>query len=324
MRAVIGQCVLAGVALALGLLAAQAQDHPSRPIRIIVPVPPGGGVDLAARLVGQRLGDILGRQIVIENQPGASSVIAAQTVAKAAPDGYTLLFAPSDFITLPALMPLRGFDPSKELTPIAMVSSNPLVVAANANAPFSTVNELIATAKASAGGIAFGTPGAGTVNRVVGEWIAMAAKINLMNVPYRGGPATARGIAAGEVPLGIVSPIAVYPGLVEAGKVKVIALTAPRAPSLPASWPTLAESGLPIEAALWLGLFAPAGTPAAVASSVDQAVGQALHDDSLRKRMTDVGINPDHIGQAALIARIESDTAHYDQVIRQTGIRVEQ
>jgi tripartite-type tricarboxylate transporter receptor subunit TctC len=322
MRAV--QCVLAGLVLALGSPAAQAQDYPSRPIRMIVPLPPGGGVDAAARLVGQKLGEILGQQIVIENQAGASSVIGAQTVAKAAPDGYTLLFGPSDFITLPVLMPLRGFDPGKELTPIAMVSSNPLVVAANARAPFSTVKELIAAARASASAIAFGSPGAGTVNRVVGEWIAMAAKINLMHVPYRGGPATAQGIAAGDVPLGVVSPIVVYPGLIEAGKVKVIALTAARPPSLPSSWPTLAESGLPIEAVLWLGLFAPVGTPAAIVSRVDRAVGQALQDDSLRKRMNAVGINPEHIGQAAFIARIRSDTARYDQVIRQTGIRVEQ
>lgn len=309
--------------MGLALTLARAQDYPNRPIRMIVAYPPGGGVDVAGRIIGQKLGEALGQQVVIENRPGASGVLGAEVVANAAPDGYTILISPGDFFVLPALMPPMAFDPSKDLVPIAMVSSNPLAVVASANAPFADLKQMVAAGKALADGLAYATPGIATINHVVGEWIGVEAKLKMLHVPYRGGADAALAVVSGSVPLGIVSPPAVYPALVQSGKVKVIALTAAWPSFVPASWPTLAESGLAVEAALWLGIFAPSGTPAAIVSRLDAAVALTLQDDQVCRRMSETGTNPKFSGQAGLVDRIRIETAHYREVIQRAGIHIE-
>lgn len=323
MQKLIRECALSFLALGLSFVVAHAQDYPTRAIRLIVPYPPGGGMDVTARVVGQKLGDILGQQLVIENRSGASGTIGAEVVAKASPDGYTLLFTPADFVTVPSLLPKMNFDPNKDLLPVAMVSSNPMVVVAAAGAPFSDVKGLLDTARATPGGIAYGTPGAGTLNHVIGEWIGLTAHVKLFQIPYNGAVAAATAIAAGEVPVGIVGPPSVYPGLVDAGKVKFIALTSERPPSLPSSWTSLSENGLPIDATLMVGLFAPAGTPDAIVSQLDRVISQALQDDLVRKRMNDIGFSPEYLGQAEFVKRIRTDSAHFEPIIRQTGIHIE-
>ena len=309
--------------LCAALLGAHAEEYPTRPIRMIVPYPAGGVADVTARIIGQRLGEILGQQIVVDNRPGASGTLGANAVAKAPADGYTLLLTPGDFITMPSLVPPMAFDPHKDLLPIAMVSSNPMIVVANVAAPFNNVKELIAAAKAQPGNIAYSTPGTGTINHVAGEWMAVAANIKLLHVPYRGGPASANGIAAGDVPLGVVSPSS-GKALIEGGKVKVIALTGKRRPSsVPASWQTLDENGLAVDAVLWNGLFAPAGTPAEIVNRLDKEVARVLRDEQVRTLLSNSGIDADLISQAAFGERIRADAARYDEIIRQTGIRIE-
>jgi tripartite-type tricarboxylate transporter receptor subunit TctC len=200
-----------------------------------------------------------------------------------------------------------------------------MVLVAGGNAPFGDLKGFLEAAKASPNGLAYATPGQGTVNNVVGQWIAVTAHIKLLHVAYRGGPAAAEGIAAGDVPLGIVQPPAVYPGLVEAGKIKVIALTGAQRPDfLPSTWPTLAENGLPIDATLWLGMFAPLGTPAAIVARVDQAISRIVQDDGIRKRMNDTGISPQHMEPAAFSELIRSDAARYSAIIQQAGMHFEQ
>jgi tripartite-type tricarboxylate transporter receptor subunit TctC len=317
--------LIAVLALLLGPNIVRADDYPTRAIRVIVPYPAGGGIDVVARIFQEKLGDILGQQVVVENRPGASGAVGAQFVAKADPDGYTLLFCAGDFITIPQLMPQMTFSPMKELLPVAMVTSSPMVLVAGGNAPFGDLKGFLEAAKASPNGLAYATPGQGTVNNVVGQWIAVTAHIKLLHVAYRGGPAAVEGIASGDVPLGIVQPPAVYPGLVEAGKIKVIALTGSKRPDfLPSTWPTLAENGLPIDATLWLGMFAPLGMPAAIVARVDQAISRIVQDDGIRKRMNDAGINPQHMEPAAFSERIRSDAARYSAIIQQTGMHFEQ
>jgi len=309
--------------VAVSLVAAQGQDFPDRAVRLVVPYPPGGGMDVTARVLGQELGTILGQQFVVEYRAGASGTIGAEAVARASPDGYTLLLIPSDFVTAPALMPRMNFNPTKDLTPIAMVSDNPMVVVAGASAPFSDVRGLLEAARASPDGIAYATPGSGTLDHVIGEWIGVTAHVKLLQIPYKGGVEAAAAVVAGDVPLGIVSTPSIYPGLTGAGKVKVIALTGDRPPTLPSSWPTLSENGLPINATLWLGIFAPSGLPDAVVSRLDRAISQALQDDTVRKRMNDIGFNPQFLDQAAFVERIRVDSSHYEPIIRQTGIALE-
>jgi tripartite-type tricarboxylate transporter receptor subunit TctC len=320
-----GRRVIALLTLILGLNLAHADDYPTKTIRMVVPYPAGGGIDVVARIFQQKLGDILGQQIVIENRPGASGVVGAQFVAKAEPDGYTLLFCPGDFITIPQLMPQMTFSPMKELAPVAMVASSPMVLVASGNAPFSDIEGFLKAAKANPNGLAYATPGQGTVNNVIGQWIAVLAHIKMLNVAYRSGPAAGEGVAAGDVPVGIVQPPAVYPGLVDAGKIKVIALTGAQRPDfLPAAWRTLAESGLPVDSTIWIGVFAPLGTPDAIIARLDQAVAQLVQDAGIRKRMNDTGINPHHVGPTAFAEQIRSDVARYDTIIRQTGMHFEQ
>ena len=315
------------IGLVLGSLlfvaSAQAQDYPTKPIRMIVPYPAGGVADVVARLVGQKLSEALGQSVVIENRSGASGTLGANAVAKAAPDGYTLLLTPGDFVTMPNLLPPMAFDPNKDLVPIAMVTSNPLLLVANSGAAFGNVKALLAAASASPGSIAYSTPGNGTINHLAGEWFAVEGGIKLLHVPYRGGVASANGVAAGDVPLGVVSPSS-GKALVDAGKVKVIALTGKERPSFaPPDWPTLAESGLPVDVELWNGLFAPAGTPPAIVSRLDQEVARILRGEDVRKLLNATGIEVSAIGQGAFIERIRTDAARYARIIEQTGIRVE-
>ena len=318
------ECALGVLALWFAAPGAQAQDYPTRSIRMIVPYPAGGGIDLTARIVAQKLGDQLGQQVTVENDGGASGTIGAELAARAAPDGYTFLFTSSDLVTIPALLPKMNFAPRRHLLPITMVTSNPLLVVAPASSPFNTVKELLDAVKKSPAALAYGTPGATTINHVVGEWIAVAAHIKLLDIPYVGGSALANALAAGEVPLGIVSPAAIYPGLVDSGRIKVIAQSgARRASFLPSAWPTLAENALPIDASLWLGLFAPAGTPDAAVSRIDQAMDRILQDDEARQRMNEFGAGPEHIAKAAFAERIRADAARYARIIQQSGIRIE-
>jgi tripartite-type tricarboxylate transporter receptor subunit TctC len=314
-------------ALAAGSLlfaaSALAQNYPSKPIRMIVPYPAGGVADVTARIVGQKLGESLGQPVVIENRAGASGTLGANAVAKAPPDGYTLLLTPGDFVTMPSLMPPMPFDPNKDLVPITMVSRNPLLLVANSAAPFSNVKELLAAAKASPGTIGYSSPGNGTINHLAGEWFAIAGGVKFLHVPYRGGVASANGVAAGDVPFGVVSPSS-GAALVDAGKVKAIALTGIERPSFaPAGWPTLAESGLPVDVVLWTGLFAPAGTPTAIVSRLEQEVGRILRDEGVRHLLNAAGIEASAIGQASFVERIRSEAARYVTIIEQTGIRVE-
>jgi tripartite-type tricarboxylate transporter receptor subunit TctC len=323
MRQAMVKVALGSLLLCAALLGARADDYPTRPIRLIANYPAGGVVDLSARVLGQRLTEILGQQVIIDNRPGAAGTIAANQVAKAPPDGYTLLLTPGDIVTMPSLMPVMAFDPHKDIVPIAMISSVSMVIVANVTAPFSNMKELIAAAKAQPGNITYATPGTGSINHVTGEWMATEADIKLLHVPYRGGVASANGVAAGDVALGLLSPSSGKP-LIEAGRVRVIAVTGKKhSPSLPASWQTLDEAGLKVDSVLWNGLFAPAGTPAAVLATLEREVTRVLREERIRSSLNAALIDAEGISGADFAALIRTETARYDDVIRRTGVRIE-
>jgi tripartite-type tricarboxylate transporter receptor subunit TctC len=312
--------------LTLGLFAgiAQAQSYPTRPIRFIVPFPAGGVADVTARLIGQRLGEALGQTIVIENRPGASGTLGVDAATKATPDGYTLLFTTGDFITTPTLMPKVHFDPYKDLIPIVQVATAPLLLGAHAGGTVGSVKELLAQAKANPGKIAYSSPGNGTINQLAVEWLGIEAGVKFLHVPYRGGAPAATGIAAGDVPIGALTPSSAQ-SLIDAGKVKVIALMTKQRPAFaPPSWPTLAQQGLAVDAALWVALFAPTGTPQAIVDRLDQEVLRILKDDAVRKRLNALGTEASGISQNTFVERIRTDAARYLDIIKQTGVKVEQ
>jgi tripartite-type tricarboxylate transporter receptor subunit TctC len=321
---------LATISLFSGLLAlsplfatepASAQTYPTRNIRVIVPFPAGGVTDVGARLVGQKLGEALGQPVVIENRPGASGTLGVDAVTKSPPDGYTILITTGDFITVPSLMPKTTYDPYKDLIPVTRIATVPLLLLTHPSSGIGTVKELVAKAKAEPGKIAFGSPGHGTINQLAVEWLALEAGIKLLHVPYRGGAALVNGLAAGDTALGVTTLTSVK-GLVDDGKIKVVAVLSRERPAFLQQWPTMADSGLNVEAGLNLGLYVPADTPAAIVSRLDAELLRILKDDGLRKRFNELGMETSPISQAALAERIRSEAARYRTVIEQTGVKL--
>ena len=307
--------------LALGALPASAQSYPSRNIRVIVPFPAGGVADIGARLVSQKLAEALGQPAVIENRAGASGTLGVDAVTKSPPDGYTILITTGDFITVPTLMPKTTYDPYKDLIAVTRIATVPLLLLAHPGSGVDTVKQVIEKAKAEPGKLAFGSPGHGTINQLAVEWFALEAGIKLLHVPYRGGAALVNGLAAGDTALGVTTFTSVK-GLVDAGKINVPAVLSRSRPSFLQQWPTMADSGLNVEASLNIGLYVPAGTPSAIVSRLDAEMLQILKDEALRKRFVELGMDVTPVSQAALAERIRSEAARFKTVIEQTGVKL--
>jgi len=316
------------VALMSGMLAlapfaapASAQTYPSRTVKMIVPFPAGGVTDVGARIVGQKLADALGQPVVIENRSGASGTIGVDAAVKSPPDGYTVLFATGDFITVPSLMPKHAYDPYKDLIPVTRIATVPLLLLTHPKSGISSVAELIAKAKAEPGKIAFGSPGHGTINQLAVEWLALEAGIKLLHVPYRGGVALVNGLAAADTALGVTTYTSVK-GLVDDGKIKVVAVLGRERASFLKQWPTMTDSKLNVDAGLNLGVYVPAGTPAAVVSRLDAELLKILKDEAIRKRFNELGMEASPISQAALAERIRSEAAAFKRIVDQTGVKL--
>jgi tripartite-type tricarboxylate transporter receptor subunit TctC len=312
-------------ALAVVLLAgsAAAQTYPAKPIRLICPFPPGGVADVVARVMAQRMSESLGQPVVVENRTGASGTIGVDVVVKAPADGYTLLMTTGDFITVPSMMPPMQFEPRTALIPITMVATAPLILLGNADAPFKSVKELVAAAKAAPGKIAFSSPGTGTINHLAAEWLAIDAGVKLLHAPYRGGAPAAVAIANGEVQLGVVTqPSAVTH--VQSGKARVIGVMTRDKPAFLGDMPTIAETGMPsMDASLFVGLFAPAKTPDAIVNRLNQELAAILKDPEIRKRLNSVGVEANGINGKAFVDHIAAGADRYAKIIQATGIKPE-
>jgi tripartite-type tricarboxylate transporter receptor subunit TctC len=321
MRFAIG--LLAGILALSSPLArpVSAQTYPSRNIRVIVPFPAGGITDIGARIVSQKLGEALGQPVVIENRPGASGTLGVDAVTKAPPDGYTILITTGDFITVPSLMPATTYDPYKDLIPVTRIATAPLLLLTHPGSGLGSVQDVIAKAKAEPGKITFSSPGHGTINQLAAEWFALEAGIRLLHVPYRGGAGLANGLAAGDTALGVTTLTSVK-GLVDDGKIRVLAQLVRERAAFLQQWPTMTDIGLNVDAGLTLGVYVPAGTPAAIVSRLDAEVLQILKDEALRRRFNDLGMEVSPVSQAALAERIRSEAARYKSVIGQTGVKL--
>jgi tripartite-type tricarboxylate transporter receptor subunit TctC len=304
-------------------LPVSAQTYPTKPIRVVVPYSPGGIVDVAARLVTQRLAEVLGKPVVVENRTGASGTLGVDFVTKADPDGYTLLLCSADFMTTPSLMPKVSFDPYKDLLTVSMIATAPLLLVASENSGFTTLKDVLAAAKAAPGTIAFSSPGVGQINHLGGEWIGIAGGVKLLHVPYRGGTPAATAVATGEVQLGVLGVPAVMP-YVQAGKARILGLLSKDKPSFLKDLPSLAEGGMPdIEAAIRVGLFVPTGTSPAIVSRLEFELQKILAEPFVRERLNAVGLDAHPLGPKAFAERIRADAEVYGKIIEQTGIKVE-
>ena len=256
---------------------ALAQPYPSKPIRLVVGFPPGGAADFVSRAFQEPLGRALGQPIVVENRPGAGSSIAAEHVAKSAPDGYTVLIAsPSSILVNPIITPKAGFQPLKDLIAVSKVSSSPLILAVNPALPAASVRELIAHAKQNPGKLNFATSGNGSAPHLAAVLFVRLAGVDMVHVPYKGGAPAVQSVLAGDTQLSFATPPSVLP-LVQAGRLRALATTSRNATPLIPGVPGMGEAGLPdYEIGFWYGFFVPAGTPQDIVRRLFEATSQVL------------------------------------------------
>ncbi|MEY4363795.1 MAG: hypothetical protein RLZZ24_1147 [Pseudomonadota bacterium] len=295
--------------------------YPNKPVKVVVGYPAGGAVDVVARTVGQSLQTSMGQPFVIENKPGAGTNIAVKSVITAEPDGYTLMMAANALAANMSLYQPQPFDAEKDLVAISLIGRVPVVIAANANAPFANVKQLIEAAKGKPNTIAYGSPGNGSTPHMAIELFARAAGIDLQHIPYRGGSPAITDTIGGQVPLVAVNALEVLPH-VKSGKLKVLGvLSANRSANSP-DGPTIAESGFPgFEASVWYGLVAPAATPKPIVAKLHAEVQKALQTKEVRERMNAVGgeVVP---GSADMFTQlIRSERLRYDKLVREANIK---
>jgi tripartite-type tricarboxylate transporter receptor subunit TctC len=314
--------LLAGL-LCLFSLSAFSQDYPNKPIRMLIPFAPGGAVDTAARVLAQAMQQRVNWQFVIENRPGGNGFIATTAVAKSAPDGYTLLMAHTgEFAVNPALFNDVPYELERDFVAITMVSDAPMLYLANAKAPFNTFQELVAQAKAKPGSISFGSAGNGSINHLAGEWLAQAAGIELLHVPYKGGAPAAAAVAAGDVHFGVMAAPGAIPHI-KSGRGKVIGITTARKSPLDPSWATPRDAGIPdLDASIWVGLFAPKGTPQPIVDRVNREVRETLKAPEVQKRFIEsAGGEAVGMTSAEFLARIKADAERYKRVVQKAGVK---
>ena len=313
--------------LALSLLAGgyavaqSAVNYPNKPVKIVVGYAPGGAVDIVARTLGQSLSTQLGQSFIVENKPGAGTNIAVKSVVTAEPDGYTLMLAANALAANMALYQPMPFDAEKELTAISLVGRVPVVIAANPNAPFSSVAKLVEAAKAKPGQIAFASPGNGSTPHMAVEFFAKAAGIDLQHIPYKGGSPAITDAIGGQLPLVAVNALEVLPH-VKSGKLKVLAVLSPTRSAIYPDVPTIAESGFPgFEASVWYGFVAPAATPKPIVAKLHAEIQKALQTKEVKERMSSVGGEVISGTSDMFAALIRSERQRYEKLVREANIK---
>lgn len=312
--------LLAATAAVLPLQAA-AQAYPVKPVKIVVGYSAGGAVDIVARTLGQSLSGSLGQPFIIENKPGAGTNIAVKQVIDAPADGYTLMLAANALAANMSLYQPAPFDAERELVAVSLVGRVPVVIAANANAPYANIGKLIEAAKAKPGSIAFASPGNGSTPHMAGELFARAAGMDLQHIPYRGGSQAITDVIGGQVPLLAMNALEVSPH-VKSGKLKVLAVLSPNRSAIFPDVPTIAESGFPgFEASVWYAVMAPAATPKAIVTQLHAEVQKALRTPEVQQRMTAVGgeVLPGSMDMVAKL--ISSERQRYAKLVREANIK---
>jgi tripartite-type tricarboxylate transporter receptor subunit TctC len=306
-------------------LAALAQDaaYPSHTVRLIAASGPGGNPDVLARLLADRLTVMFGKPFVVENMPGAGGVVAANTVARAAPDGHVLMFNDSGALAInPAINPAVTYDPLKDFAPITALVSLPTIFSANLNVPAATLSEFIALAKKEPGKMSFGSAGAGSIHHLTMAIFADRVGIDLLHVPYRGGSAMVNGLLTGEIQVGW-SGIPNVMTLIESGKLRGYCVSVlQRSPSMP-SIPTCDELGQTgFDIATVMGLQAPAGTPPAIIARLQQAAASIMREPAIAERMTQLGMVMEERGTADYIGFMKRDLDRYATAVRKLDLQI--
>ena len=314
---------LAAGAACLLAVPAYGQNWPQRPVRLVVPYTPGGGADIVARVLGQRLADQTGGSFVIDNRPGAGGINAAELVAHATPDGHTLLASATEFGTNAALRTRMPFDPFKDFAHISLLGYVQFLLAGNPAVPVRNIKELIALAKTRPGELTYGSTSLGGGPHLAGELIQSMGGIRWVHVPFKGAGPASVALISGEISF-MFSSTGSLVGLVQAGKVRAIAVTGPRRfPELP-EVPTVAESGIPgYSATGWYGLFAPAGTPRELVRRISTEAARAYTNPQARERLAQIGMDPVGSTPEEFVSFLRTEIAKWSKVVKEANIRIE-
>ena len=315
--ALLGALAVTPLAAVFVIGAAQAQDYPSRPVKIIVPTPPGGPVDVIARITANYLQTSLHQGFVVENRPGAGNTIGSKDAAEATPDGYTLLYSSaSGLVIAPLLHPNAGYNPLTSYDPIALVGQSSNILVVNPSVPAKTVQELVAYAKANPGKVNFSSGGIGVLPHLIGEMFKARAGVNIVHVPYKGGGPSITGLVAGNVQMTFEGTSVLLP-LIQAGKLRALAVTTPkRIPQLP-DVPTMVESGFPnFVSTSWTGLLAPAHTPEAIIAKLNGTINAGLKTPELVKALSNLSNEPLGGTPQDFTNTIKADLAKWSPIIK--------
>jgi len=320
-RFVVGLVV--GIGLIMGTSAVWSQAYPSRPIRLIVPYPPGGAVDPIARTIAQKLSEAWGQPVVVDNKPGAGTIIGTEIVAKAAPDGYTVILATISHTMNPAMYGKLPYDPVKDFTPLSLVSLIPLMLVVNPQVPVKSVKELIDLLKAKPGQLNFSSAGNGTSTHLAAELFKALAGVDIVHVPYKGSGASVAAVMAGETQVAFDSVFLQIPQ-VKAGKLRALAVTGTKRTSLAPELPTVSEAGLPgYEVSAWVGLLAPAGTPPEVVQKWNREIARILQLPEVRERQISQGNEPAGSTVEYFADFIKTEINKWGEVVKQAGIKLD-
>jgi tripartite-type tricarboxylate transporter receptor subunit TctC len=309
--------------LALAAGPAAAQNYPANPVRVVVPFPPGGGVDGMGRLISQKLAEALGRQFVVDNRPGANGMIGSELAAKSAKDGYTLMVNGANFVTTPSLYSKVSYDPLRDFDPISLVALAPNVLVVHPSLPVKSVKELVALARARPGQVNFAGSGSGSTPHLAAELFNTLANVRMIHVPYRGtGPAIV-GLMSGEASVMFMPTTNAVPQL-KAGRLRGLAVTTrERVPAVP-ELPTVAESGLKdYESSQWYGVLAPAGAPADILNLLNSHIAKVMQAPDMKQRMASEGLVAVGSSREQFAAHIRTELAKWAKVIKQSGAKVD-
>lgn len=311
---------LAGAAAPAQAATGPAQAWPVKPIRLIVPFPPGASSDIVGRMLGQKLGEQLGEQVVPDNRPGAGGNLGIGVAAKSAPDGYTIVIATASIAVSPSLYANLGYDAVKDLAPVARLTSIPNIMLVHPSVPAKTLRQFVSLARAHPGKLNFGSGGAGTTNHLANELLKHLEKINLVHVPYKGVTQAMTAMMGGEVDQ-VVMPVSTAIAQIRAGKVRPLAvLTENRIAALP-EVPTTKEAGVDnFTMPLWYGMFAPAATPRDVVQRLGRELVKALESPELRERLAAIGVDPWPGTPAELGELLRSEIARLGLIVRSAGL----
>lgn len=313
--------VLMLVSLQCGAAAFAQANYPTKPIRLIVPFPAGAASDVVGRMLGQKMSELLGEQVIADNRAGAGGNLGIGLTAKAPPDGYTILIATASIAVSPAIYANLGFDPVKDLTPVARLSSTPNILLVHPSVPAKTLREFINLARATPGKLNFGSGGAGTTNHLANELLKHLEKINIVHVPYKGVTQAMTAMMGGEVDE-VVMPVTTAIPQIRAGKVRALAvLTDQRIPTLP-DVPTGKEAGVPgFTLPVWYGLFAPVATPREIVMRLNQTLARVLALPDVRARLADQGVDPWHGTPEQLGELLRKDIERFGVIARSSGLK---